>query len=296
VVSEEPTVGIVIPTYNEERNIERLLSSIQSQKGCSYTVVVVDQGSSDRTAEIARSYGWPVIEIPRSPFYSPPARSRNLGAGSIAGRILLHLDADMELASPGLLEELAVTLDEDHCAAILPEHDVATGFWAKCKALERTCYWGTDMESARGVTRELFVLVGGYDEDVSSGEDFFISTLYRRRTQLARKDALTVHHHIDRVSLRRLLLKKVAYGKSARIYLNKARGAGAGSSAGIVRMSMAAYLKNWRLIFRHPALYLSIFPLRALELAAIQWGSLVAARYQAPLLPDSQVPKRAEPR
>jgi hypothetical protein len=195
--------------------------------------------------------------------------------------MLLHLDADMELSSPTTLKKLISLIDQGHHAVIIREHDVAAGFWAKCKALERSCYWGTDMESARGVTRELFALVGGYDEEVSSGEDFFITKLYQRHTQLGRDASLVLDHHIGRTSLKQLLRKKYAYGKTARIYLNKAHDTGAGSSMEIVRMSMAAYLKNWRLSLRHPALYTCIIPLRAMEFVAVMLGSWVAARAKA---------------
>jgi glycosyltransferase involved in cell wall biosynthesis len=284
-VSDEPVVGIVVPTYNEERNIARLLASIRSQQGCSYSVAVVDQSSSDRTAQIVRSFGWPVMKVERAAFYSPPARSRNLGARSTAATILLHLDADMELSSPMFLQNLASLVDQGHRAVTIREHDVASGFWANCKALERSCYRGTEMESARGVTRELFALVGGYDEDVSSGEDFFITKLYRRHTRIARDDSLVLNHHIGRLSLRRLLVKKYSYGRTIGTYLRKARATAGQSSLGIVRMCMVAYLKNWRLLLRHPVLYLCIFPLRALELVAVGWGSWVSARAKSSTAP-----------
>jgi glycosyltransferase involved in cell wall biosynthesis len=290
VVSNEPVVEVVVPTHNEERNIARLLASIRSQEGCRYGVVVVDQGSSDRTAEIVRSYGWPVIDAPKGEFYSPPARSRNIGARSTSGRILLHLDADMELNSPSLLKRIAGAVDGDHQAVIIHEHDVASGFWARCKALERSCYWNTDMESARAVTRELFVLVGGYDEEVSSGEDLFITNLYKKHTEIRLDDALVLDHHLGRLSLRRLLAKKYSYGKTAQTYLSKARIAGAGSSLDIVRRSLAAYLKHWRLLLRHPALYLCIFPLRTLELLSLKLGKWDAARNGVATPPRSDTP------
>src|SRR5437879_3959804 len=133
-------VGIVIPTFNEARNIERLLRSIRSQTNSTYSIVVVDQGSTDRTAEIARSYGCTVIEIPRPKSFTPwlthplPGESRNIGAQAAGASILLHLDADMELAHPNFLEQLVKVIDDTHQAAILDESDVAFGFWAKCKA------------------------------------------------------------------------------------------------------------------------------------------------------------------
>ena len=287
LVSDEPVIDVVVPTYNEERNIARLLASIRSQEGCRYRVVVVDQGSSDRTAEIVRSHGWPVIDVPREAFYSPPARSRNLGARSTSGRILLHLDADMELSSPSLLKRIVGVVDQGHDAVIIHEHDVALGFWAKCKALERSCYWNTEMESARVVTRELFALVGGYDEEVSSGEDLFITSLYRKHTDIGLDDALVLDHHLGRLSLRRLLSKKYSYGRTAQKYLAKARIAGTGTSFDIVRTSLGAYFRSWRFLLRHPALYLCIFPLRTLELFALQMGKWAAARNELAVPPQS---------
>jgi glycosyltransferase involved in cell wall biosynthesis len=266
------TFAVVVPTLNEEGNIERLLGSLRLQTYSRYLVAIVDQGSADRTVEIAHSFGCEVISVPKPRVYTPPARSRNLGAHHIEGNLLLHLDADMELGSPDLLERLAKLLDADHKAAIIQELDVADGFWARCKALERHCYRGTEIEAARAVTRELFDRVGGYDEEVSSGEDFYITRLYERETQIARDPSLVLRHHIGRHSLGSLLRKKVAYGRSARTYVKKARGVGARSAPSIVRDSLRAYLRNWRLLFAAPGQYLGIFPLRAMELAALQIG------------------------
>lgn len=271
-MTETTTFGIVVPTYNEERNIQRLLRSIHSQIDTTYSITVVDQGSADRTAELARSSGGTVIEVDRPQFYSPPARSRNIGARSLTCTILLHLDADMELGSADFLKRLAAVIDSGHRAAVIHEADIATGFWATCKALERSCYRGTQMEAARAVTTDLFVSVGGYDEEISSGEDFFITRLYERETQIASDDYLLLLHHVGAPSLGSMLRKKFAYGRTAGTYLGKAETVGARSASSIVHVSIRAYLANWRLIRRKPIHYICIFPLRAFELAAVQLG------------------------
>ncbi|HEX7158325.1 MAG TPA: glycosyltransferase [Edaphobacter sp.] len=273
-----PTFAIVIPTRNEQGNIERLLSSIRSQTGATYSIAVVDQSSTDRTVEIARSYGCTVVESPKPNFYSPPARSRNLGAGAIEGKILLHLDADMELDSPDFLRKLQTLIDDGHRAAVIHETDVASGFWARCKALERRCYTGTEIEAARAATRELFALVGGYDEEISSGEDFFITRLYERETQVASDRSLSLRHHIGRYSLGSLIKKKFDYGRTSTKYLFKAREIGARSAPSIVRSSLRAYLRNWRLLGEQPLHYVFIFPLRAMELIAVRAGMWVGPR------------------
>jgi glycosyltransferase involved in cell wall biosynthesis len=267
-----PTFAIVIPTVNEQRNIERLLKSIRNQAGATYSIAVVDQSSTDSTAEIARSYGCTVIRIPKPSFYSPPARSRNLGAETIEGKILLHLDADMELESQDFLKKLETLVDSGHQAVVINEIDVASGFWARCKALERRCYRGTEVEAARAVTRELFARVGGYDENISSGEDFFITQLYRRETHVATDQSLSLRHHLGSYSLAFLLKRKFAYGRTSKTYLLRARSIGARSAGSIVGSSLRAYLRNWRLLGEQPLYYLCIFPLRAMEFLAVQAG------------------------
>lgn len=272
---DDPTFGVVIPTRNEERNIGRLLRSIQAQSCASHRTVIVDQHSSDGTTAIARSYGCLVVDVPPSDVYSPPALSRNLGARSIGGRILLHLDADMELGSSDFLEVLGRFIDARHECVVIPERDVASGFWARCKSLERSCYSGTEMEGARAVTRRLFDAVGGYDREISSGEDFFITRLYSMKTNVAHADSLVLLHYTGPYSLRRLARKKFDYGRSANQYLRKARAIGAGSAVAIVRASSVAYFRNWRLIWKHPIRYLCILPMRAIEFAAMQVGMRV---------------------
>jgi arabinofuranan 3-O-arabinosyltransferase len=196
-----------------------------------------------------------------------------VGATSIEGRVLLHLDADMELESPNFLTQLGALIDSDHRAVVIHEVDLASGFWAKCKALERSCYRGTEMEAARAVTRELFSQVGGYDEDIASGEDFYITRLYELKTKVARNDSLQLRHYIGRYSLASLLKKKFAYGRTSKIYLSKAKSVGAKSAGSIIRSSLRAYIRNWRLLRTQPVHYLCIFPLRAMELIAVKLGT-----------------------
>ncbi len=271
-------VAIIIPTYNCADNVVRLIRSIRAQTYRDYSVVVVDQSSTDRTPEIARSNGCIVVNVPRPEAYTPwvthplPAHSRNLGAQSVEGNILLHLDSDMALASPDFLEKLVHAIDPEHEAVVIREVDIASGFWPECKAIERSCYYGTEMEAARAVTRALFDRVGGYDREVSSGEDYFVTRLYERETHLARDDSLLLLHHVGRYSLASLLRKKYVYGKTVGIYLRRSRSVQGRSTASIVRASLGAYLKNWRLLLRHPIQYACVIPLRAMEFTTMQLG------------------------
>ena len=274
--------GIVIPTFNEAHSVARLLASIQRQVGATYEVVVVDQGSTDETVTIARTFGTKVAVVARPPAYIPwitppwPAHSRNLGAQLVRGKILVHLDADMELASDNFLTKLEQLIDPEHQAAVLHEEDRASGFWGECKALERSLYIGSSVEAARAVSRTLFSAVGGYDEATSSGEDFLVSARYERFTKLASDPGLILYHHLGALRLRTLLKKKFAYGRTVGLYLRQAKQAGGRSAFKVAADSMRAYVTNWRIAVRHPILYLAIGPMRVLEFGAVTVGALIA--------------------
>ena len=85
-----PLISIIIPTLNEEENIEACLASCGTSPNTE--TIVVDGGSRDRTVQIARSLGARVI-------LSSPGRSRqmNLGAREAYGGLLLFLHADTRL-------------------------------------------------------------------------------------------------------------------------------------------------------------------------------------------------------
>jgi glycosyltransferase involved in cell wall biosynthesis len=79
-----------IITYNEERNIARAMESLR----CCDEIVVVDSGSSDRTAEIAEKLGARVIESPWGGY----ARQKNYAAERASHDWILSIDADEALS------------------------------------------------------------------------------------------------------------------------------------------------------------------------------------------------------
>jgi len=82
-------LSIVIPTYNEEEYLPRLLASIRSQRFEGYEIIVADAKSTDRTREIAQRFGARVVDG------GMPGPGRNLGAAAAKGDLLLFLDADV---------------------------------------------------------------------------------------------------------------------------------------------------------------------------------------------------------
>lgn len=84
--------SVIIPAYNAEPYIGEAIESALNQKGVSIEVIVVDDGSSDRTADIARGFGKHVRVVTQS--NSGSSSARNHGAAVASGNILAFLDAD----------------------------------------------------------------------------------------------------------------------------------------------------------------------------------------------------------
>jgi glycosyltransferase involved in cell wall biosynthesis len=107
-------LSIVIPTFNEEKYLSQLLTSLQQQTYNNFEIIVADAASTDNTREIARQYGCKVVPGGKI------AYGRNAGARYARGDTILFLDADVTIP-PLFLEHL---LPKFHNKKL----DVASGF------------------------------------------------------------------------------------------------------------------------------------------------------------------------
>jgi glycosyltransferase involved in cell wall biosynthesis len=172
--------SVVIPAYDEAHAIGDCLDSLRTQSIDDFEVIVVDDGSTDDTAAIARARGARVVSVA----HGGPARAKNTGASVARGDVLVFVDADHSLG-PRCLERL--------CAPILAGTSVGTftadimvanpgNRWARCWTFNRGARPGhhfprelpAQWENFRAVRRVDFVRVGGYD-DVGYGEDMTLA-------------------------------------------------------------------------------------------------------------------------
>jgi len=87
-----PRFSVIIPTYNRESIIGLTLDSVLGQTFADFQVVVVDDGSTDRTREVAAGYGDRVTLVTQD--NRGPGAARNRGAEHAAGEYLCFLDSD----------------------------------------------------------------------------------------------------------------------------------------------------------------------------------------------------------
>jgi 4,4'-diaponeurosporenoate glycosyltransferase len=107
--TDAAALSIIVPARNESENLPRLLRSIRGQRIQPAQVIVVDDASTDRTADIAREFGATVISPPELPEgWRGKTWACQHGANAASGELLLFLDADTWFEENGLAEVLAM--------------------------------------------------------------------------------------------------------------------------------------------------------------------------------------------
>lgn len=171
--SDEYEISFVVPAYNESSFIERCILSIQSScldSNIDKEIIVVDNGSTDNTLQIASSYECRVISIERSTV----SRARNIGAQEARKPIIAFIDGDVEITRKWVSTLIS------HYNSFLEKPFFLTG--SQCKApddgtwIERI-WFGNIKEkhlgSANMITSyRLIQATGGFDENLPTGEDY----------------------------------------------------------------------------------------------------------------------------
>ncbi len=101
----EPRVSVIIPVYNRERYLPEAVRSVLAQSYPAFEVVLVDDGSTDNSAAIAREFGPPVRYSHQA--NAGQAAARNRGVELATGTMLAFLDSD-DYWSP---DKLAIQVD-----------------------------------------------------------------------------------------------------------------------------------------------------------------------------------------
>lgn len=115
-----PRISVVIPAYNEESMIGPCLEAVLAQSRPADEVIVVDNNSTDRTAEILHEFRGKVMVLPESRQGVQYARNRGLDAAT--GDVIVRIDADTRLPAGYLAEVEAIFGDPLVDAATGPVH------------------------------------------------------------------------------------------------------------------------------------------------------------------------------
>jgi len=244
-----PLVSIIIPTFNSGKTLERCLKSIKEQTYPNIEVIVVDKGSKDETIKVAKKYGCKIHVI------SANERSQqiNFGVKVAEGKYIYRVDSDFILP-PTIVEE-AVKLCEIHgydAVSILVLPDPNISFWAKVRRLEKECYRDDIFyRGARFLRKNIFEMLGGFDENLVAGEDYdFHERLLRANVKIGFAKAEELHIGEPK-SIIDIIKKNYYYGKTLKYALRK-------KPKVLYKMTPTKkpLLKCWKNFLKHPILAL----------------------------------------
>jgi glycosyltransferase involved in cell wall biosynthesis len=170
-----PRLSLVIPAYNEERFLPRLLDSVAIAAEryvhgpSAVEVIVADNGSTDRTAELALARGCRVVPVAMRSI----AAARNAGGRAALGEIIGFVDADMQI-HPNTFQAIEVALASD--GLVGGATGVTLERWSLGLALTYAAFlpvvWLTRFDTGVVFCRRTdFVATGGYDESLRVAED-----------------------------------------------------------------------------------------------------------------------------
>ncbi len=167
-----PLISVIIPAHNAGAHLDRCLDGLLASSFRSFEILVVDDASTDGTAETARARGATVI---RRTTQGGPGAARNQGALRAQGRILFFVDADV-LVTGQTVARVARDFEEDPgLDALFGSYDDTPseeGFLSQYKNLahhyvhqqsreEAVTFWA----GCGAVRKEVFDRVGGFDAE-----------------------------------------------------------------------------------------------------------------------------------
>jgi glycosyltransferase involved in cell wall biosynthesis len=116
--SSQPLVDVVIPLYNEARNIQSLCEALRQQQARPFRVILVDNGSTDNTVDLAQAY-FPVYHCSKPGSYA----ARNYGLEQGTAPYILFIDGDCN-PDAHWVERMATEFDRG--ADLVAGHTIAT--------------------------------------------------------------------------------------------------------------------------------------------------------------------------
>lgn len=196
---KNPLVSVVIPTYNEERDIADCINSLLEQSYKPIEIIIVDDGSKDRTREIVKKFK--SVKLIKGE-HKGPGFSRNKGAKKAKGKILSFVDADMtfdkdyikKLAEPIIAGKSIGTEERFQKAGNL------NNIWSKCWGSYTRGYPDNVKKGNvfRAILKKKFFEMGGFDSKYGYADDITFYFKYGVKSDIV-DGAVCYHRNAENI-------------------------------------------------------------------------------------------------
>ncbi|MFZ1400613.1 MAG: glycosyltransferase family A protein [Candidatus Promineifilaceae bacterium] len=216
----KPMISVIIPVHNGGALFRRCLAALQATLYESWECIVVEDGSTDDSVEIAYTHEVRLITGLRRRL--GPAQARNIGAQVAQGDILFFVDADV-LVQPGTVGHVAATMQAhpglSACFGSYDDAPSATNFLSQYRNLlhhyvhqhgniEASTFWS----GCGAIRRDVFLAIGGFNEHLyerPSIEDIELGYRLQASGHRVQLEKLLQVKHMKRWTPRQMLITDV---------------------------------------------------------------------------------------
>lgn len=225
-----PLLSFVIPAHNEAavigQTLRALLAAAESV-GEPFELIVVDDASTDRTTEVARSLGATVVAVNLRKI----SAVRNAGARAARGEVLIFVDADTLVPVKVLVSAIEAIRQGAVGGGARVEMDDNVPSWAP--ALMKLTSWSLcQMRLAAGcflfAQRDAFDAVGGFDEEYYASEEIHLSRALKAKGRfvIIPEAVITSGRKVRLFSGRQILWQMALLARGGRAALKRREGLG----------------------------------------------------------------------
>ena len=229
-----PSISVVMPVYNAEPYVADAIRSILTQSLEDFEFIIIDNGSTDGSSQIIRSFTDPRIRVVTNPVNVGPPPALNQGLRLANGKYVARMDAD-DITLPGrLAKQWAFMEEHPRCAAVGTQAVLIDAMGQSmyepwCPTMMDAIRWrllfsSPFVHSSVMMRREMVLEVGGYNESLRHAADYALwSRLLREGYEIANlPETLTqlrIHEHSDGMTARQgpELLEEMAFVSQSNI-------------------------------------------------------------------------------
>lgn len=243
---------MVVPCLDAANHLATLLSSLAADRPTvGWELLVVDNGSRDGTADLARSWaGRLPIRVVDGRGPHRPSFARNKGATEARGQHLVFVDAD-DAVAPGYIDAMHTALEASDLVASCPEVEQLNPGWvARSRPLglrdglhDALGYLPFAASASLGIRRSVFDALGGFG-DLRTCEDIDLCWRAQRAGHILRSAPGAVLHYRLRDTLPAIFGQAVGYGRSMPLLYRRF------GAAGMPRPGWREVIEAWRTALR----------------------------------------------